>query len=114
DGSEVECQRSHHTLRFAALASALAPFQVRSFRFQWPADLAASIGYETESLILGWYILSTTGSVEYLVAFGSLTWIGAIFSPFFGTAADHYGVRNFLYATRGVYAALAAVRMALT
>jgi hypothetical protein len=92
----------------------LAPFQVRSFRFQWPADLATSVGFETEALILGWYILTATGSVEYLVAFGSLTWIGAVFSPFFGIAADRYGVRNFLCTTRAIYAVFAGLLMALT
>jgi hypothetical protein len=33
---------------------ALAPFKVRSYRFQWPSDLATSIGFEMEALILGW------------------------------------------------------------
>jgi hypothetical protein len=31
-------------------------FAVRSFRFQWSADLATSWGFEMEALILGWYI----------------------------------------------------------
>ena len=35
----------------------LAPFRVRSFRFQWPADLLTSWGIEMENLVLGWYIL---------------------------------------------------------
>jgi hypothetical protein len=35
----------------------LAPFQVRSFRFQFPADLATSWAIEMENLVLGWYIL---------------------------------------------------------
>ena len=46
----------------AARASALAPFRVRSFRFQWTADLATSWAFEMETLILGWYILAATGS----------------------------------------------------
>jgi hypothetical protein len=33
---------------------ALAPFTVRSFRFQWPADLLISWAFEMEMLILGW------------------------------------------------------------
>ncbi|MDH4325886.1 MAG: arabinose ABC transporter permease, partial [Betaproteobacteria bacterium] len=44
--------------------SAFAPFRVRSFRFQWPADLATSWAFEMEALILGWYVLTTTGSVQ--------------------------------------------------
>ena len=42
-------------------SSLLAPFQVRSFRFQYPADLLTSWGTEMENLILGWYILVETG-----------------------------------------------------
>jgi predicted MFS family arabinose efflux permease len=95
-------------------ASAGAPFGVRSFRFQWPADLATSWAFEMEVLILGWYILTATGSVEQLVIFGALVWLGALFSPFFGVAADRIGHRALLCATRGIYALLAAVLLALT
>lgn len=98
----------------AARASALAPFSVRSFRFQWPADLAASLAFEMEVLILGWYVLTATGSVEQLVALGALVWLGALFSPFFGVAGDRIGHRTLLCATRGVYVLLAAVLTALT
>jgi predicted MFS family arabinose efflux permease len=86
----------------------LAPFAVRSFRFQWPADLATSWAFEMETLILGWYILSTTGSVQQLVLFGSLAWLGSLFSPFFGVLGDRIGFRALLCATRGAYAVLAA------
>lgn len=95
-------------------ASAGAPFAVRSFRFQWCADLAASWAFEMEALILGWYVLTATGSVEQLVIFAALGWLGALFSPFFGVAADRVGHRMLLCATRGVYALLAAVLLALT
>ena len=47
----------------------LAPFRVRSFRFQWPADLLTSWGIEMENLVLGWYILVETGSVLALTLF---------------------------------------------
>ncbi|HYL88482.1 MAG TPA: hypothetical protein VEU32_06910 [Burkholderiales bacterium] len=40
-----------------------------------------------EALILGWYILTETGSVESLVLFASLAWLGSLFSPFFVIAA---------------------------
>ncbi len=94
--------------------SALAPFGVRSFRFQWPADLATSWAFEMETLILGWYVLSATGSVQQLVIFGALAWFGSLFSPFLGIAGDRLGVRTLLCATRGIYALLAAVLMTLT
>ena len=92
-----------------ALSPPLAPFAVRSFRFQWPSDLATSIGFEMEALILGWYILNATGSVEWLVAFGALTWIGAVLAPFIGIAGDRLGLRALMCFTRGSYAFLAAV-----
>lgn len=91
-----------------------APFGVRSFRFQWPADLATSWAFEMEALILGWYILTATGSVEQLVIFGALAWLGSLFSPFFGIAGDRIGVRALLCITRGAYALLAAALTVLT
>lgn len=93
---------------------ALAPFGVRSFRFQWPADLATAWAFEMEALILGWYILSATGSVQLLLVIGALAWLGALFSPLFGIAADRFGPRALLCWTRGIYAALAAALAALT
>ena len=41
----------------------LAPFQIRDFRRQFPADMLTSWGIEMEVLILGWYIVTETGSV---------------------------------------------------
>ena len=97
-----------------APSSFLAPFGVRSFRFQWPADLVTSWAFEMEALILGWYVLSTTGSVEQLVAIAALAWLGSVFSPFFGLAGDRLGFRALLCATRATYALLAALLAALT
>jgi hypothetical protein len=91
-----------------------SPFAVRSFRFQWPADLATSWAFEMEALILGWYILATTGSVQQLVIVAALVWLGSLFSPFFGVAGDRIGHRTLLCITRGIYALLAAVLAALT
>jgi predicted MFS family arabinose efflux permease len=96
------------------MPSALAPFQVRSFRFQWPADLATSWAFEMETLILGWFVLSTTGSVQQLVVFASLGWLGSLFSPFFGIAGDRFGHRTLLCVTRGIYAVLASILTVLT
>ena len=67
-----------------------------------------------ETLILGWFVLSTTGSVQQLVIFGALTWLGSLFSPFFGIAGDRIGVRALLCITRGTYALLSALLMLLT
>jgi hypothetical protein len=69
-------------------SSLFAPFQVRSFRFQYPADLLTSWGTEMENLILGWYVLVETGSVLLLTLFGSLQYFGTLVAPVFGMAGD--------------------------
>src|SRR3954469_8232475 len=96
-----------------ASSTLLAPFRVRSFRFQYPADLLTSWGTEMETLILGWYILVETGSVLLLTLFGSLQYLGTLIAPMFGMAGDRIGHRNVLCAMRAGYAALAAVLLAL-
>ena len=95
---------AHAVLR----SSPLAPFQVRSFRFQWPADLITSWGGEMENVILGWYILVSTGSVLLLTLFASLQYFGTLLAPMIGLAGDRLGHRNVLCAMRAVYATLAA------
>lgn len=94
----------------------LGPFRVRSFRFQWPADLLTSWAFEMETLILGWYVLVETGSVLWLTAFGALQFLGTLLAPLIGVAADRTGHRSVLCAMRASYAALAALiaAMALT
>jgi predicted MFS family arabinose efflux permease len=67
-----------------------------------------------EALILGWYVLATTGSVQLLVVVGALAWLGSLFSPFFGIVGDRIGVRRLLCITRGSYALLAALLAWLT
>lgn len=93
--------------------AALAPFRVRSFRFQWPADLATSWAFEMEILILGWYVLVETQSVFMLTVFASLLYIGTLLSPMFGVMGDRVGHRNVLCAMRGVYTTLATILMIL-
>jgi len=91
----------------------LSPFRVRSFRFQWPADLLASWAFEMETLILGWYILVETGSVLLLTVFGSLQYLGTMIAPLIGVAGDRVGHRNVLFAMRAAYTLLAASVMVL-
>jgi Na+/melibiose symporter-like transporter len=96
-----------------ARVPALAPFRVRSFRFQWPADLLASWAFEMEGVILGWFVLVTTGSVLALAVFGSLQFLGTLISPFFGMAGDRIGNRNLLCLMRLTYVVVAAALMLL-
>ena len=91
----------------------LAAFRVRSFRFQWPADLLTQCAFEMETLILGWYVMVNTGSVLLLTAFGSLQFLGTLAAPMFGVLGDALGGRVMLSAMRSVYAVLAALLMVL-
>ena len=95
------------------LPAALVPFRVRSFRFQWPADLATSWAFEMETLILGWYVLVETGSVLWLTVFGSLQFIGTLVAPIFGVVADRMGRRFVMAALRVIYLVCAATLMGL-
>ncbi|HEX2216028.1 MAG TPA: MFS transporter [Xanthobacteraceae bacterium] len=97
----------------ASRPPALTPFRVRSFRFQWPADLLTSCAFEMETLILGWYVLVETGSVVMLAVFGALQYIGTLIAPMFGVVGDRLGHRNLLCGMRAIYAALAAALMVL-
>ena len=92
---------------------ALAPFRVRSYRYQWPADALTSWAFEMETLILGWYVLVETGSVLWLTVFGSLQFVGTLLAPIIGVVADRIGRRALLSITRSGYAVLAAVIMGL-
>jgi MFS family permease len=84
----------------------LTPFEVRSFRFQFPADLLTSWAIEMEILILGWYILVETGSVFLLTLYGALQYLGTLIAPVFGLAGDRFGHRNVLCAMRAIYGCL--------
>jgi predicted MFS family arabinose efflux permease len=95
----------------ATRVPALAPFRIRAFRFQWPADLATSWAFEMETLILGWYVLVETRSVFLLTLFASLQHVGTLISPMFGVMGDRLGHRNVLCAMRAFYGTLAVVLM---
>jgi MFS family permease len=87
----------------------LAPFRVRSFRFQWSADLLTSWAFEMETLVLGWYVMVQTGSVMLLTVFGSLQFVGTLAAPMFGVLGDRVGGRVMLCAMRTIYATFAAL-----
>jgi len=91
----------------------LAAFRIRSFRFQWSADLLTSWAFEMETIILGWYVMVHTGSVLWLTAFGSLQFLGTLAAPMFGVLGDRLGGRAMLCAMRAIYAVLAGGLMAL-
>ena len=96
-----------------ARPSALAPFRIRNYRFQWPADLLTSWAFEMEALILSWYVLVETGSVLLLTVFASLGYIGTLVAPMFGVVGDRIGHRDLLAMMRTTYAVLAATLMTL-
>jgi MFS family permease len=96
-----------------APTSALAPFRIRAFRYQWPADLATSWAFEMETLILGWYVLVETQSVFLLTLFASMQYLGTLIAPMFGVMGDRLGHRNVLSGMRTIYALLASTLCAL-
>ncbi len=93
--------------------SALTLFRNRSFRLQWLADLLTSCAFEMETLILGWYVLTETGSVMLLTLFGAMQYGGTLVSPIFGVAGDRIGYRNLLCGMRAAYSVLASVLVAV-
>ena len=92
---------------------ALAPFRIRSYRFQWPADLLTSWAFEMETLILGWYVLVETGSVVMLTLFGALLYGGTLIAPIVGVWSDRIGHRTMLSSMRAIYTLVAATLTAL-
>jgi MFS family permease len=92
---------------------ALAPFRIRSYRFQWPADLLTSWAFEMETIILGWYVLVETNSVVMLTAFGALLYVGTLIAPIVGVWSDRIGHRTMLAGMRAIYTLVAATVMVL-
>ncbi|MGY4478574.1 MFS transporter [Bradyrhizobium sp. USDA 3364] len=93
--------------------SALAPFRIRSYRFQWPSDLLTSWAFEVETLVLGWYIMVETGSVLLLTVLASLQYVGTLVAPVVGMIGDRMGHRDLLAVMRFAYTALAGTIMTL-
>jgi MFS family permease len=97
----------------AARTSALAPFRIRNYRYQWPSDLLTSWAFEVETLVLGWYIMVETGSVLLLTVLASLQYVGTLIAPVLGMIGDRIGHRDLLAAMRFAYAALSGTIMTL-
>jgi MFS family permease len=97
----------------SARNSALAPFAVRSYRLQWPSDLLTSWAFEVENLVLGWYILTETGSVLLLTVLASLNYAGTLIAPVLGMIGDRVGHRDLLAVMRFTYTVLASTIMML-
>ncbi len=101
------------SLEPGASTGMFAAFRIRSFRFQWPADLLTSWAFEMEMLIVGWYVLVITDSAFMLAAIGALQFGGTLLAPMFGVIADRMNRRTMLIALRASYAVLAGLIMAL-
>lgn len=94
-------------------APVLAPFKVRSFRFQWPADLMTSWAQEMENILLAWFILVETQSVVMLTLFGALTYLGTLMAPVLGVTGQRIGNKKTYCALRAGYTVTALVTMTL-
>jgi MFS family permease len=103
----------HRVLSGSARTSALAPFSIRNYRFQWPSDLLTSWAFEVENLVLGWYVMVETGSVLMLTVLASLNYVGTLIAPVFGMIGDRIGHRDLLAAMRFAYMVLSATIMTL-
>ena len=103
-----EVPREQAAARGRSRVSMLAPFRVRSFRFQCPADLLTSWAFEMETIILGWYVLVETGSVLWLTVFGASQYLGTLIAPLYGVAGDRLGHRSLLLGMRAAYAVFAS------
>ncbi|MGX1057149.1 MFS family permease [Bradyrhizobium japonicum] len=97
----------------SARPSALAPFRIRNYRFQWPSDLLTSWAFEVETLVLGWYIMVETGSVLLLTVLASLQFVGTLVAPVLGMIGDRMGHRDLLVVMRLAYTALSSTIMVL-
>ena len=89
------------------------PFKVKSFRFQWPADLMTSWAFEMEILILGWYVIVETQSILSLTLFASLQWLGTLLAPYLGALGDRLSRRTLLCSLRLIYLVLSLTLMTL-
>ncbi|MBM3342622.1 MAG: MFS transporter [Betaproteobacteria bacterium] len=96
-----------------AKTSALAPFRVKSFRFQWPADLMTSWAQEMELILLAWFILVETQSVVMLTMFGALTYLGTLMAPVLGVTGQRVGNKKTYCALRLAYTVTALFTMSL-
>ena len=91
------------------LRAVLASFSIRSFRYQWSADVLSTWGFEMETLILGWYILVETDSAILLASVGALRFGGTLLSPMVGVMADRIARRKLMVWMRCVLSLLAVV-----
>lgn len=107
------CETRRRILSKSARTSALAPFSIRNYRFQWPADLLTSCAFEIENLVLGWYIMTETGSVLLLTVLASLNYVGTLIAPVFGMIGDRIGHRDLLAMMRFAYTVCASTIMTL-
>jgi MFS family permease len=95
-------------------ASVFSPFAVRSFRFQWSADLMTSWAFEMENVLLGWYIVVKTQSVLMVTLYGTMQFLGTLIAPFFGLAGDRVGQRRVICLIRSCFVVLSTVGTLLT
>jgi len=91
----------------------LAPFRLRSYRYQWNADLATSWAFEMENIMLSWYILVETKSVLLLTLFASMQYVGTLLSPMFGVMGHRLGNKRVYCAMRACYTTLAVLMTVL-
>jgi MFS family permease len=82
--------------------------RIRSFRYQWAADTFGTWAAETETLLLGWYVLVDTGSPFLVGVVGALRFGGTLLAPLYGVLADRRDRKTLLITLRAVQVVMAA------
>ena len=98
--------RALHLSRFSSLRA----FGHRDFVYVWSGALVSNIGTWMETLAVGVFVTTVTGSAEAMGAIAALTYLPpAILSPLGGALADRMDRRTLLILGNGVQMLLAAV-----
>ncbi|MEM7251340.1 MAG: MFS transporter [Pseudomonadota bacterium] len=86
---------------------AFAAFGVRSFRYQFSADLCTAWAIEMEVLVLAWYVLVETDSAFMVALIGVARFAGTLVTPWFGTLSDRLPRKAMLLGVRALFTVLA-------
>lgn len=84
--------------------------QVSSFRWFLGSTLSGTLGYQMQSVALGWLVYILTGSALYLGIITTTQAVGqTVMSPLAGVIADRVERRNYIIAVRSITVVVAVV-----
>lgn len=91
----------------------LRSFGVRDFRLLWASDALGSWAENTEFVVLSWFVLVSTDSPFLVGVFGALRFVGTLFAPLYGVAADRYNRARLFAGIRTMVTAVTVAVLAL-